>query len=241
MRDVACGGRAVEAGELEPAAAPYQRSEIVESRVADVAIETALPAASSNHIPQADPGVLEDTQAHAVSERGEVRADRVADQPPELVLRMCVVTTGLERGPAGKTAEDQHAGVAPDDRRQPVQGYHVGIMPNDREERIRAEVRRVPAGHVTTYGAVARRLGACTARMVGAAMASLPDDSGVPWHRVVNGQGKISIPGATGHRQRQLLESEGVAFDAKGRINLAVFGWAAADGILDMLDPPTAS
>lgn len=226
---MAGGGLAVETGELERATAAKQSGEVVEFGVANVPVEAADPPAPSDHVPQADAGGLEGAQARGVAEIGELFADRVTDQAPELVLRMGVVTARLERCPAGETAQDQHAGIAPDDRRQPVQGYHVGIMPNDRDERIRAEVRRVPVGYVTTYGAVARRLGDCTARMVGAAMASLPDGSDVPWHRVINSQGRISVPGGAGHRQRQLLEEEGVAFDAGGRVNLEVFGWGNAD------------
>jgi methylated-DNA-protein-cysteine methyltransferase-like protein len=60
------------------------------------------------------------------------------------------------------------------------------------------------------------------ARWVGGAMAHCP--AGVPWHRVVNAQGRISDrPGAT--RQRPLLEEEGVAFDDRGRIDLDRFRW----------------
>ncbi|MDX1495740.1 MAG: MGMT family protein [Longimicrobiales bacterium] len=90
-------------------------------------------------------------------------------------------------------------------------------------------VRRIPRGRVTTYGAVARlakRDG--RARQVGYAMSALPVDSDVPWQRVVNARGEISArsgasPGA--RIQRMLLEEEGVAFDAKGCIDLERFGW----------------
>ncbi len=105
-------------------------------------------------------------------------------------------------------------------------------MANTRDERIREIVRRIPAGRVSTYGAVARRIGGCTARMVGAAMSALPDDSGVPWHRVINSQGRISVPGETGRRQRALLEAEGVEFDDRGRVDLAAHGWGSADSLI---------
>ena len=62
------------------------------------------------------------------------------------------------------------------------------------------------------------------ARWVGAAMAACPQD--VPWQRVVNSQGKISLPGEGGQiEQRLLLEQEGVVFDERGRIDLKRFGW----------------
>lgn len=64
-------------------------------------------------------------------------------------------------------------------------------------------------------------------RLVGYALAALPDDSRVPWHRVVNAQGRVSPraePGADA-LQRALLERERVRFDARGRIDLTRYGW----------------
>lgn len=94
--------------------------------------------------------------------------------------------------------------------------------------RIYAIVRRVPAGRVTTYGAVARLAQVPGgARQVGWAMSALPTGSRVPWHRVVNAAGRVSeraIPGAS-LDQRLLLEREGVTFDRAGRIALARHEW----------------
>jgi methylated-DNA-protein-cysteine methyltransferase-like protein len=89
-------------------------------------------------------------------------------------------------------------------------------------------VCRVPSGQVTTYGRIAHLIGRPrAARQVGYALARLDNASAVPWHRVVNAQGKIS-PRRTGgcdELQRLLLEDEGVVFDGAGRIDLARFGW----------------
>ena len=97
-------------------------------------------------------------------------------------------------------------------------------------ERIYAMVRRIPSGRVTTYGRIAELVGGCTARMVGYAMAALkrgtaPD---VPWQRVINAKGKISIhgDGIGNAMQRSILESEGVQFDENDRIDFEHFGWA---------------
>jgi methylated-DNA-protein-cysteine methyltransferase-like protein len=100
-------------------------------------------------------------------------------------------------------------------------------------DRIYAMVRLIPAGKVTTYGRVAELVGGCTARMVGYAMAALkrgyaPD---VPWQRVINAQGKISIhgDGFGNAMQRELLEQEGVKFDDIGRVDFSLFGWPGPD------------
>ena len=96
-------------------------------------------------------------------------------------------------------------------------------------------VRQVPEGKVTTYGFIAglipppagmdpRDYRAWGARWVGGAMAACP--AGVPWQRVISAQGKISLkPGSGGARQRELLETEGIQFDERDKINLAVYGW----------------
>ena len=88
-------------------------------------------------------------------------------------------------------------------------------------------VRQVPRAKVITYGQVAGLVGGCTARMVGYALSALPDGSDVPWQRVINRMGKISPHGCGlgSLVQRQLLESEGVRFDAQGKIDLEEFGW----------------
>jgi methylated-DNA-protein-cysteine methyltransferase related protein len=93
--------------------------------------------------------------------------------------------------------------------------------------RVYALARRVPRGRVTTYGSIARALGVPRgARLVGWALRACPDD--VPWHRVVNAQGKISWrPTGGHHRQRARLQREGVRFGRGGRIDLERFGWKA--------------
>lgn len=99
-------------------------------------------------------------------------------------------------------------------------------------ERIYTVVRSVPPGQVATYGQVARIAGRCTPRMVGYAMAALPEGTDVPWHRVVNRQGRISarVRGDGAHRQRRALEAEGVRFEADERINLATVAWEGPAG-----------
>ena len=65
------------------------------------------------------------------------------------------------------------------------------------------------------------------ARLVGWALRRLPENSAVPWHRIVGAAGTISGRGrpAEEHEQRLLLEDEGVVFDARGRLSLAEYQW----------------
>lgn len=92
--------------------------------------------------------------------------------------------------------------------------------------RIYEIARQIPRGRVSTYGQIAALAGPpCDARLVGWAMASLPEMSDVPWQRVINSQGKISLKGLSGQMQRKRLEAEGVLFDERGRIDLRRFGW----------------
>jgi methylated-DNA-protein-cysteine methyltransferase-like protein len=95
-------------------------------------------------------------------------------------------------------------------------------------------VNGIPRGHVLTYGEVARLAGMSrAARRVSQAMRRAPRGMNLPWHRVINAQGKISIPeDSPGHqRQKELLELEGVVF-LNGKIDLQRFGY---QGALDQL------
>jgi methylated-DNA-protein-cysteine methyltransferase-like protein len=81
---------------------------------------------------------------------------------------------------------------------------------------------------VFSYGGVAAMLGTPrAARGVGTALSALPLDTDVPWWRVVNRNGEISIKGESGLAtlQRSLLEREKVRFDRHGRISWERFGW----------------
>ena len=93
--------------------------------------------------------------------------------------------------------------------------------------RIYEVVLRIPRGMVATYGQVARITGGCSPRQVGYAMSSVPFESDVPWHRVINSRGSISVrsSGEECGQQRSMLESEGIVFNEDGKVNLKKFGW----------------
>jgi methylated-DNA-protein-cysteine methyltransferase-like protein len=100
-------------------------------------------------------------------------------------------------------------------------------MASDVYLRIYTAVRRVPRGRVATYGQIAEIARASGPRQVGYALSALPANARVPWHRIVNAAGRVSLrssPGADS-LQRALLEAEGVAFGANGRIPLGRFRW----------------
>jgi methylated-DNA-protein-cysteine methyltransferase-like protein len=88
-------------------------------------------------------------------------------------------------------------------------------------------VRLIPKGTVASYGEVATEAGLPgQARLVGYALHSLPPKSSVPWHRVINAQGRISFPPGSSSftRQRQLLRREGIVV-VGGVIDMKRYGW----------------
>jgi methylated-DNA-protein-cysteine methyltransferase-like protein len=114
-------------------------------------------------------------------------------------------------------------------------GWNAGMRPRrakpvreGRWARVYAVVRRIPRGRVATYGQVARLAGlGQNARQVGYALHVLRAHSAVPWHRVVNARGEISLSPLSGAdvTQRLKLEREGIKFSLRGRIDLKAFGW----------------
>jgi len=98
----------------------------------------------------------------------------------------------------------------------------------DANHRIWQVVAEIPKGKVATYGGVAQKAGMSrAARRVGLALRGLPANTKIPWHRVVNAQGRISLPeGSAPHNtQRGRLENEGIHFKTNGAIDLRRYGW----------------
>jgi methylated-DNA-protein-cysteine methyltransferase related protein len=97
-----------------------------------------------------------------------------------------------------------------------------------RNQRVYAAVERIPRGRVATYGQIAKLIGIPGgARQVGYALHDLPHGTEVPWHRVINARGEISLRKIFGSdvAQRLRLQREGVQFNGRGRVDLATFGW----------------
>ena len=100
-------------------------------------------------------------------------------------------------------------------------------------EQVYTVCRRIPPGRVTSYGRIAQMLGRPNAaRAVGYALSALKDEEGnghddVPWHRVVNSKGRISIKNRefTAQQQARLLREEGVDIGDDLRIDLDVYLW----------------
>ena len=88
-------------------------------------------------------------------------------------------------------------------------------------------VERIPRGKVATYGQIARLAGVPGhARQVGYALHALPHGSGVPWQRVINRKGQISLRAPAAEAlQRALLEAEGIVFDEHDTIALEKYQW----------------
>jgi methylated-DNA-protein-cysteine methyltransferase-like protein len=93
-------------------------------------------------------------------------------------------------------------------------------------QRVYQIIAAIPEGCVTTYGDVARLAGSPrAARQVGGVLKRLPEGSKLPWHRVVNRHGTISLTGPDLQRQRQALLSEGIMVSGDGKIEMERYRW----------------
>jgi len=102
---------------------------------------------------------------------------------------------------------------------------------SDFNARVHDAVRSVPSGRVASYGAIAELAGRPgAARAVGAILRAL-DEQDVPWWRVINGSGELTIPRIHHGRrlQRELLRDEGVVVSESGRVDMARYAWPAKD------------
>jgi methylated-DNA-protein-cysteine methyltransferase related protein len=90
-------------------------------------------------------------------------------------------------------------------------------------------IRAIPRGKVATYGLVAALAGSpLGARQVVRVLHSLSRKEQLPWHRVINSRGSLSLPrGAGFEKQRALLRSEGVPVTARGRVDFKRYLWKA--------------
>ena len=98
----------------------------------------------------------------------------------------------------------------------------------DINTRIWQVIASIPGGKVATYGDIARHAGLPgAARRVGYSLRHLPRDTKIPWHRVINSQGRISLPegSASQYTQRERLEAEGIVFRGNKSIDLKKFRW----------------
>jgi methylated-DNA-protein-cysteine methyltransferase-like protein len=101
-------------------------------------------------------------------------------------------------------------------------------MAADSYRKIWAQAALIPAGQVASYGQIAKQAGLPRrgARMVARAVGAAPREMNLPWHRIVNAQGKIAIPkGTAGYqRQKDLLRQEGV--DVRdGKLDMETYRW----------------
>ncbi len=100
-------------------------------------------------------------------------------------------------------------------------------MPTDFTLRAKRLIKEIPKGKVSTYGLIAAYAGnPRAARQVSRILHSCSKRDNLPWHRIVNREGRISLKPADGYEiQKQLLENEGVIFSKDDDIDFSGFLW----------------
>lgn len=101
------------------------------------------------------------------------------------------------------------------------------LQKQQRREAIYLALAQIPKGKVITYGNLAKLAGMPNgARLAGRLMCELPDSSNLPWHRVINAQGRLSLPVDSGGYREQLqrLQKDGIDVN-NGKIKLSIYGY----------------
>jgi methylated-DNA-protein-cysteine methyltransferase related protein len=108
-----------------------------------------------------------------------------------------------------------------------LSGWYRSIMANAFSTTVKELIKKIPMGKVCTYGIIAASAGnPRAARQVARILHSCSGKDGLPWHRVVNRNAKISLKPNQGYEiQKQLLEAESVVFDPDGTIDFNTFLW----------------
>ncbi len=100
-------------------------------------------------------------------------------------------------------------------------------MPKSFYQRVITLIKNIPRGKVATYGQIAEYAGSPrAARQVAYILHASSEREDLPWHRVINSKGGISLKPRSGYElQKQMLEAEGVIFDREDNIDMKRFGW----------------
>lgn len=93
-------------------------------------------------------------------------------------------------------------------------------------QKVIAIIKQIPKAKVATYGQITMMAGNYRgARQVVRVLHSMSEKEGLPWHRVINSKGTISLTGEGYRIQKQLLKAEGITLDEQGKIDFDRFLW----------------
>jgi methylated-DNA-protein-cysteine methyltransferase-like protein len=107
---------------------------------------------------------------------------------------------------------------------------HGPVKDSSLGQRVKEVIKKVPKGKVATYGQIAALAGSPrAARQVVRILHSSSGKDKLPWHRIVNRQGRIALKPGHGYEiQRELLRQDGVEFDKDDRIDFDRYLWSPA-------------
>ncbi len=99
--------------------------------------------------------------------------------------------------------------------------------------KVKKLIKKIPRGKVATYGQIATCAGNPRAtRVVVWILNSSSQKDKLPWHRVINSKGLISLKPGQGYEiQKALLQKEGVEFDGNDKINFDRYLWSPSFNI----------